>query len=201
MGTMPKVRTRNKHKKRRRKSRRKKGGEYSNLAMKLFTRNSTGEPQDNSDKNNRLLAMVGPDLGREQQRKVMRNGSFSPLRKTATQYTEEKLNKVKNLSMFNEDEPLGSDLGPDGPYGISQIHEIFPLSGGRRKSRRKKGGEYSSLAKRLLRQKNYVEPNDGLSYRIWNEKHKKEEEKGEEGRFSPLRKTSSQHYTRSTLWI
>ena len=41
---MPKVRTPNKHNKRRRKSRRKKGGEYSNLAMKLFTRNSTGEP-------------------------------------------------------------------------------------------------------------------------------------------------------------
>lgn len=143
---MPKVRTRNKHNKRRRKSRRKKGGEYSNLAMKLFTRNSTGEPQDNSDKNNRLLAMVGPDLGREQQRK-MRNGRFSPLRKTAAQhYTRsnpvdmgEKLETVKNLSMFNEDEPLGSDLGPDGPYGISQIHETFPLSGGRKTKSKKKG--------------------------------------------------------------
>ena len=136
---MPKVRTRNKHKKRRRKSRRKKGGEYSNLAMKLFTRNSTGEPQDNSDKNNRLLAMVGPDLGREQQRKVMRNGRFSPLRKTAAQYMGEKLETVKNLSMFNEDEPLGSDLGPDGPYGISQIHETFPLNGGRKTKSKKKG--------------------------------------------------------------
>jgi len=135
---MPKVRTRNKHNKRRRKSRRKKGGEYSNLAIKLFTRNSTGEPQDNSDKNNRLLALVGPDLGREQQHKI-RNERFSPLRKTAAQYTEEKLNRVKNLSMFNEDEPLGSDLGPDGPYDIPpSIHQAFPKNGGRKTKSKKK---------------------------------------------------------------
>jgi hypothetical protein len=120
--------------------------------MKLFTRNSTGEPQDNSDKNNRLLAMVGPDLGREQQHQI-RNERFSPLRKTAAQYTEEKLNRVKNLSMFNEDEPLGSDLGPDGPYDISQIHEIFPLSGGR-KTKSKKKGTNKRTNKRKNKRKN-----------------------------------------------
>jgi hypothetical protein len=148
---MPKVRTRNKHKKRRRKSRRKKGGEYSNLAMKLFTRNSTGEPQDNSDKNNRLLAMVGPDLGREQQHKI-RNERFSPLRKTAAQYTEEKLNRVKNLSMFNEDEHLGSDLGRV-VFVSPRIREIFPLSGGR-KTKSKKKGKNKRTNKRTNKRKN-----------------------------------------------
>jgi len=55
---MPKIRTRNKHNKRREISQ-KKGVEYSNLVMKLFTLNGIDEQQDNSDKNNRLLAMVG----------------------------------------------------------------------------------------------------------------------------------------------
>jgi len=46
---MSKIRTRNKHNKRRRNLA-EKGSEYSNLVMKLFTQNSTGEQQDISNK-------------------------------------------------------------------------------------------------------------------------------------------------------
>jgi hypothetical protein len=126
------------HRKKHRKSKKRRGGVYSDLSRKLLRPGGkmyTGEPRDDSDKNNRSLSLVGPDLGKD--KRAGRTRTFSPLRKI--QYGE--VIKEKGGTGNNQPRPR-KRICEDSRCTIS---------GGRKTKRRRKKYRYKKKTNKRRR--------------------------------------------------